>query len=507
MAATLHNIFELSDRISSELGTTNTCAPIALSAHGTGKPLTRLGLSLKDGVSPPETPEEVQRVRDALSVISSDVGRGNGTIPDPQRGSYGDYWLAVVWAIASLNWPSGKYIAEDWSKRSPRYDAQGFATAWNSYKPNHPNPISIRSLYSLARSLGWQGGGAKAPVSITTAYKLLGRAEIMALPSTSWRVKHLLPETGIAALYGPSGSGKSFLAIDVAMAIANGADWFGHRTSSCSVTYIMLEAEGGLKGRIEAWEKQNGVPVPQNFKAIIQPFHLTDPENLAALSAILPPTGVIFIDTLNRAAPKADENSSHDMGLILEALKSLQRTTGGLIVLVHHTGKDTSRGMRGHSSLHAALDGAIEVKRTVDDRSWTAAKVKDGEDGKNQPFTLSRHILGQDADGEDISSCAIQQGTGAAIFKSLPPSGKQQQAALAVVRSAIASSMDVGKCSSGTKPCLKVSNAIALVSGSLATVEPKRRSNRARKLVGDLTNSHHLKSGIDSNSEGWVWLP
>lgn len=505
MAATINNILELSSRIRSELGATAIPSPAMLPASGIRKPLTPLALSLKTNALPPESPEEVHLLRDALSVVSSDVGRGNGTIFDEKGVLCRDYWLGGIWAIASLNWSCGEELAKAWSEPSPRYDAQGFATAWNSYDPTPPNPVSIRSLYALARSLGWQGAVAKAPVSITTPYKLLGRAEIMALPFTSWRVKGLLPKTGLAGLYGPSGSGKSYLAIDVAMAIANGATWFGHRTTACDVTYVMLEGEGGLKGRIEAYEKQSGRPIPPNFKAITQPFHLTTPEDLEALTAVLPPNGVVFIDTLNRAAPTTDENSSQDMGKVLEAAKTLQHNTDGLVVLVHHTGKDISRGMRGHSSLHAALDGAIEVERTKEGRSWNAAKVKDGVDGNNHSFSLNIHILGQDADGEDITSCAVQQGTGVAIFKFPPPSGKQQQAALSVVRSAIAQSMDTGKCTSGTKPCLKVTDAIALVSRSLVTIEPKRRSNRARTLVEDLTNSHHLNSGIDTSGEGWVW--
>lgn len=66
----------------------------------------------------------------------------------------------------------------------------------------------------------------------------------------------------------------------------------------------------------------------------------------------------------------------------------LRLLTDGLVVLVHHTGKDTAQGMRGHSSLFAALDGAIEVKRNNAGRTWTVAKTKDGEDGKTTAFKL-----------------------------------------------------------------------------------------------------------------------
>ena len=74
---------------------------------------------------------------------------------------------------------------------------------------------------------------------------------------------------------------------------------------------------------------------------------------------MVPPGAVVFLDTLNRAAPTADENSSKDMGEILSAAKLLQSLINGLVVLVHHTGKDATKGLRGHSSLFAALDAAV----------------------------------------------------------------------------------------------------------------------------------------------------
>ncbi|MFO1380569.1 MAG: AAA family ATPase [Chitinivorax sp.] len=109
---------------------------------------------------------------------------------------------------------------------------------------------------------------------------------------------------------------------------------------------------------------------------------------------------MVCIDTLNRAAPGADKNSSQDMGLIIEAAKALQMALGGLVLLVHHTGKDAGKGLRGHSSLFAALDAAIEVSRDGDNRAWAVAKSKDGQDGNEHPFRLEVVELGEDGDSE-----------------------------------------------------------------------------------------------------------
>ena len=100
-----------------------------------------------------------------------------------------------------------------------------------------------------------------------------------------------------------------------------------------------------------------------------------------------------------------DENSSKDMGAVIEGAKTLQRLTNGLIVLVAHTGKDGAKGLRGHSSLFAALDAAVLVERNGDARSWKVDKAKDGRDGETHYFRLNVVEVGMDEDGDIITSC------------------------------------------------------------------------------------------------------
>jgi len=241
-------------------------------------------------------------------------------------------------------------------------------------------------------------------------FKLLTAADLRALPPQSWRVRGVLPATGLAAIYGPSGSGKSFLAIDLAAAIAEEREWFGNRVKGAPVVYAALEGEAGIQARALAWEAANGRELPAAMRPMLQPFKITDACDVASLAERvneLGPGAVVFIDTLNRAAPEADENASKDMGQILEGAKALQRLTGGLVLLVHHTGKNAEAGMRGHSSLIAALDASVEVRREGDARSWRVAKAKDGEDGKAQGFALEVVEIGRDEFGDPATSCVV----------------------------------------------------------------------------------------------------
>lgn len=459
--------------------------------------------------SPAESPTEIEKLISALSFLSSDIGYGSGRFYNSGNTPESDYWLAGVWAVASLNWSSGKDIARNWSKQSARYTEDGFEKAWNSYNSNHPNGIGIGSLYKRAKELGWQipvthvNPNEISPDS--SRYNILWPSDVLVIPSIQWRIKHVLPTTGLAAVYGPSGSGKSFLALDLAAAISNGNKWFGIRTYKAPVVYVMLEGEGGIKNRVLALEQAHG-PLPANgFGIITQSFQLTSPKDVVDLAEVVPIGSVVFIDTLNRAAPTSDENSSKEMGEILEAAKALYKVTNSLVILVHHTGKDISRGMRGHSSLVAALDGAIEVTRNDQKRSWTIAKTKDGEDGKSVNFKLKHHVLGQDADGEDITSCSIEPDH-SAIFVTKEPSGNQQKFALTAVRQALASSGHFGIASSGSNtPCILVSNAISVVSAGLTTTPKNKRNNRAKTLIDDLIKGGYLGNGLDAADDGWVW--
>lgn len=251
--------------------------------------------------------------------------------------------------------------------------------------------------------------GSEATPPSDHRFKLLNGAMLAALPPLRWLVHGVLPAEGCAALYGPSASGKTFIGLDMAAAVAEGRRWYGHRVKARPVVYVALEGEAGFKTRAAAWEAHHGRPLPAELYLVLQPFALVKAEDVKDLAAAILASGgkgaLVIVDTLNRAAPAADENASKDMGLILEATKALQRRVGGVVMLVHHTGKDATKGLRGHSSLFAALDAALEVSRSGEAREWSVAKSKDGQDGTTHPFRLAVMDLGTDADGEAITSC------------------------------------------------------------------------------------------------------
>ena len=484
-----------------------TNVPKGLGIPGTPMivPIDAITLSLMGRVqSPAESTTEISKLTAALVLLSSDVGYGSGRFYDSSGSPEPEYWLAGIWAIASLNWKSGKDIARKWSEQSDRYTEDGFEKAWNSYNPAHANGIGIGSLYKRAKELGWNQVDVLPQVHTTNLvlpsqrFTLLSINDLAALPPTEHLVKGILPSSGLAAIYGPSGSGKTFLALDLIMAIACQSDWFGHKVKNVPVTYVGLEGKGGINNRIQAWRIKNPSLTPSNFKIILDNFDLMKVANVdelaKAIIAAQMHEGVIVIDTLNQASPAADENSSQDMGVIIKHLKLIQEITLGLVLIIHHTGKNTSQGLRGHSSLKAALDANIEVVGG-DKRSWLLEKSKDGEDGKRFGFRLEKQKLGIDSDGDEISSCTVERDH-SAIFTKPEPSGSKQKVALKAVKQALSNSTDKR---------MTVEAAVSEIANSLIATPSNKRNNSARQLLGSLMAGGFLSSEL-VNDEGWIWL-
>lgn len=337
-------------------------------------------------------------------------------------------------------------------------------------------------------------------------YKMLSGENLYNAPTMKWIVRGVLPADGLAALYGASGSGKSFLALDMGCAIASGAEWFNRRVTQAPVTYVCLEGEAGLGKRVKAWSLHYEKTVPNLLQFITQPFDLlsTDVAELAkAVIAGGGANGLVMLDTLNRASEGADENSSVDMGKLIAAAKRLQSLTGGLVLLVHHTGKDATKGLRGHSSLYAALDGAIEVIRTDSRREWSVAKSKDDETGEAHAFNLEVVNVGIDDEGDEITSCVAiaNYSMDKELRRALPPKSGNQKIIWEALQDAFKKSPKTGQANAPEgRPCLRLDDAIDKTRDRLLC-ETKRQTERTRSAISGL-----VERGLLVHGEGWIWL-
>jgi putative DNA primase/helicase len=266
------------------------------------------------------------------------------------------------------------------------------------------------------------------------------------------------------------------------------------------VVYVALEGEAGFKLRAQAWETHNGRTLPVSLNMVLQPFKLTDARDISDFAAVVPAGAVVFIDTLNRAAPTADENSSKDTGEILEGAKRLQSLIGGLVVLVHHTGKDVSKGLRGHSSLFAALDAAVEVSRDGDRREWKVGKAKDVEDGAAHPFKLNIETLGVDEYGDPVTSCTVRADTAAHDIKRVRlPQGGNQKLVYEGIRGLFKDGATGKVGAPQLRPCIELEVAVAAGPARL-TCKSDKKTSCARDAITGL-----VSRGVLGLKEGFLW--
>lgn len=427
-------------------------------------------------------------------------------------------WVKFGMAIKSGHGEDGWEIFHEWSMQSQaKYLGEADCRiTWDSFKTD--GGINIATLYHAANlATGGKGFCVTKSVNIdierllrplpVSKFRLLSDEDLASLPSIRWRIPHILPETGIAAVFGESGAGKSFLTLDMAMAIASGSNWFGYKVKKCPVVYCALEGEAGIKNRVKAHHEMHG-NAGGEMHYLLQPFDLKNTQCVDELVQEIcrrdAQGGVIFLDTLNRAVPDSDENSSKDMGLIIAAAKRLQSEVNGLVVLVHHTGKDASRGLRGHSSLHAALDSAIEVKKSGGLREWNVYKSKDGEDGISHSFKLEQISLGIDEDGQHINSCAViqEENVCSKVARSLPPKSGNQKIILNAIKRLLQESSFSGEVNLPNDcKCITLEEAIEKTRGQLIC-EPKRQTERAKDAIEKL-----IDKGFLSFKDGWIWKP
>jgi len=238
-------------------------------------------------------------------------------------------------------------------------------------------------------------------ISADDTFEFLTITQIKTQPAQQWIVDGVIPEDGLAFIYGPYGAGKSFVAQDIGLRIAAGLpDWMGYPVQRPGmVLYVAAEGQAGLRNRIEAWQRVNEQPnddIP--FALVRSTINFLEASDvlklertvMAAAAKLGATPALIFVDTVSRAMPGADENLQKEMTLFVAACDHIRSVTGATVVGVHHAGK--SGDMRGSTVLGGAGDAVLKVeKRSQEQRLdlvLTAEKVKEGEDGWTKDIRL-----------------------------------------------------------------------------------------------------------------------
>ncbi|MFN7915704.1 MAG: helicase RepA family protein [Vicinamibacterales bacterium] len=250
--------------------------------------------------------------------------------------------------------------------------------------------------------------------------RILSETELLSRPDAVYLIHGVLLEGSVASIVGKSGSGKTFLAADIAVHIAYEAAWEGHAVvANGHVVYVTAEGGvGNAKKRLAAMLQAHGHSPRNRIHTLPEPVNMREKGSVDALLADIRALEIpeservvlIVLDTLARCFGGGDEQSAKDMGQFIDALGRATRELGTLVtvLVVHHFGKDGKKGSRGSSALPAALDTEIEVKRDGKTVIVNCTKQKDDEPFREVRFRLRQVAVGRDARGNPMTSCVLE---------------------------------------------------------------------------------------------------
>jgi hypothetical protein len=251
---------------------------------------------------------------------------------------------------------------------------------------------------------------------------LLSFSALLALPPARWLIKKVLRLGELGVLFGASGCGKTFLALDMSFRVAVGLEWWGYPVVPAPVLYIAAEGLYSVRERAVAWIQQFGEAgdkyrevLERNFTVLGDAVSFLDPQGFELLvkkiESMSVKPGLTVVDTLARTMAGGDENSAKDMGLYVQACDRIRKLTKGTVLLVHHAGKQDERSERGSSALRGAADAMFVAAKEGKLIRLDCDKQKEGEPIPSLYFELDVVDVGCDVDGKPRTSARLKSST------------------------------------------------------------------------------------------------
>ena len=188
-----------------------------------------------------------------------------------------------------------------------------------------------------------------------------------------WLIDALWGRQAVGIIGGEPKCGKSFLALDLAVAVASGAACLRRFETDQPGPVLMFAAEDAghiVRSRLEGIARSAGADFDTlNIAVIDVPVlrldHRNDRQRLHDTVERIRPR-LLVLDPLVRLHG-VDENAVADIAPILAFLRHLQRRFASAVVLVHHARKSAAtrpgQALRGSSELHAWGDSNLYLRR------------------------------------------------------------------------------------------------------------------------------------------------
>lgn len=340
-----------------------------------------------------------------------------------------DAWLTVGMALhhETSGSDDGFRLWDEKFSGSSKYTGPEYGRfKWDSFGRGGQRPTTAHRLVRLANSHGAHieiaqleaddfdvVAVAPAAPPAPNRFAVVSVDQFASGKPPGWLIKDVVPRAEVVMLFGEPSTGKSFVALDLGAAVARGCEWRGKRARKGRVVFIVAEGGAGFRSRLKAYAAKHGLRLADLEIGVIHaaPNMLERKDALEVCKAIVAFGGadLVIVDTFAQVTAGGNENAGEDMGMALANCRGIHTATGAVVLLVHHSGKDQSRGARGWSGLKGAMDAQLEVLRLPTGRMLRVTKQKDGEDGQVWGFELDVVLVGQDEDGDPVTSCVVRE--------------------------------------------------------------------------------------------------
>lgn len=237
--------------------------------------------------------------------------------------------------------------------------------------------------------------------------------DLYAFPKVRWLIEDLIPEQSHGAFYGPSGQGKTWNVLHLAMCLATGTRFFDRTVRQCKPLVVCAEGfRSGFADRRRAWDLKygegRGEPNPNIVYA--EALNLTTDMDIERVARFVEAEGVdvVIFDTVAANAPGLQEDNPSYSALLGEVRQELINRCGVTVIWVHHAPANDPEKLRGGTAFFAALDWAICVPEKG---QWKVTKQRDGQSQDVvKRWTLQGVPLGHhDEYGKAVWSAVVEE--------------------------------------------------------------------------------------------------
>jgi len=248
-----------------------------------------------------------------------------------------------------------------------------------------------------------------------SSFKLIGINDLLKEPEPlEWLVDDYILQGTQVQIVGTSGTGKTFLAIDLACSIVTGRQWNSRNVKQGPVAYINAEGHTGFQHRLKGWSIKHKSLKDTPFCLSNGQTDLISNSDISILTKHLDKfaaensgyIAMIFIDTLRRNM-SGNEDDSRDLSLFMNNFEGLCRKYSATGFIIHHPGHNNTSRARGSSSQKAALDTSLLLKNSKTEISLVCDKLKDGG-AKPAPVKYELETITipwLDSKGNHITTC------------------------------------------------------------------------------------------------------